>query len=75
MGLYANQCPSNKNGKRKKYDVARSITCVEEYSSQFETTFSMVSCFPSNTMSSVEWYVDSGASRHLNYAKSLFNRL
>ena len=27
----------------------------------------LVSCLFSNTMSSVGWYVDSGASRHMTY--------
>jgi hypothetical protein len=39
---------------------------------KFETTFSMVSCLSSNIMSSVGWYVDSGALRHMTYDKTLF---
>jgi hypothetical protein len=31
----------------------------------------VVSYLSSNTMSSVRWYVDSGASRHVTYDKSL----
>jgi hypothetical protein len=34
----------------------------------------MVSCLSSNIVSSVGWYVDSGASRHMTYDRSLFNR-
>jgi hypothetical protein len=36
---------------------------------------SLVSCLYSNTMSSVGWYVDSGALRHMKYDKSLFNEI
>jgi hypothetical protein len=57
--------------------VARSagtIAGVDELSSQLETTFSMVSCLSSNIVSSVGWYVDNGASRHMTYDKKLFNR-
>jgi hypothetical protein len=35
----------------------------------------MVSCLSSNIVSSVGWYVDSGASRHMTYDKKLFSRL
>jgi hypothetical protein len=35
----------------------------------------LVSCLSSNTMSSVGWYVDNGALRHMTYDRSLFNRI
>jgi hypothetical protein len=34
----------------------------------------MVSCVSSNTAFGIGWYVDSGASRHMTYKRSLFNR-
>jgi len=34
----------------------------------------LVSCLLSNIVSSVVWYVDSGASRHMTYGRSLFSR-
>jgi hypothetical protein len=34
----------------------------------------MVTSLSSNIVSSVGWYVDSGASRHMAYNKSLFNK-
>jgi hypothetical protein len=40
---------------------------VDEGLSQFEISLSMVSFLSSNTMLSVGWYVDSGASRHVTY--------
>jgi hypothetical protein len=42
--------------------------------SQLEIAFSMISCLSSNTASSVGWYVDSGASRHMTYDRKLFNK-
>jgi hypothetical protein len=47
-----------------KQVVAGTVAGVEEMTSQFETAFSMASCLSSNIVSSVGWYVDSGASRH-----------
>jgi hypothetical protein len=35
----------------------------------------MVSCLSFNTVSSVGWYVDSGALRHMTYDKTLFSGL
>lgn len=49
MGYYANQCSEKKKGKAK-HVAARTVAGVEEDSSQFETTFSIVSCLSSNTM-------------------------
>jgi hypothetical protein len=75
MGLYANQCLLKKKGKGAKQVAVGIVVGVEEDSSKFEVAFSMVSCFFSNIMFSVGWYVDSGASRHMTYDRSLFNRL
>jgi hypothetical protein len=35
----------------------------------------LVSCLSSNNMSSVGWYVDSGASGHMTYDRPLFYRI
>jgi len=66
MGHYASQSPEE--GKAKQGEIF-TTTGVDEGSSQFETAFSMASFLSSNTVSSVGWYVDSGASRHMTYDK------
>jgi hypothetical protein len=48
---------------------------VDELASKLETTFSMVSCLSTNTISGVGWYVDSGASKHMTFNKKAFNKL
>lgn len=73
MGHYASQCPKKK-GKARQV-AAGTVASVDEDSYPFEIAFSMVSCFSSNTMSSVRWYVDSGASRDMTYDITLFKRL
>jgi hypothetical protein len=55
--------------------VVGTVAGVEDINSQFETTFSLTSCFDSITMSSVGWYVDNGTSRHMKFDKSLFNKI
>jgi hypothetical protein len=35
----------------------------------------MVFCLSSNIIFSIGWYVNSGASRHMTYDRSLFSRL
>jgi hypothetical protein len=47
--------------------ATRIIVGVEDMNSQFDIVFSMTSCLSSNTMSSVGWYVDSGALSHMTY--------
>jgi hypothetical protein len=79
-GHYANQClEKKKKGKAKQQKIGcrecKYYSRVDELASQLETTFSMVSCLSSNTVSSVGWYVDSGASRHMTYDRKLFNKL
>jgi hypothetical protein len=51
------------------------VVGVDELTSQVEIAFSMVFCISSNIVSSVGWYVDSGALRHMTYEKKLFSRL
>jgi hypothetical protein len=41
--------------------IVDTITKMDELSCWFETPFSMVSSLSSNIVSSVGWYVDSGA--------------
>jgi len=48
--------------------------CVPIYC-QVDKTFAMVSFLSTNTVSSVGWYVESGASRHMTYGMSLFNMI
>jgi hypothetical protein len=53
MGHYNSQCPLKKKEKGDKQVVVGTVACVEEDPSQFETSFSMISCLSSNTMPSV----------------------
>jgi hypothetical protein len=62
-----------KKGKGMKHVATGIVTGVKEDSSQFETTFSMASWFSSNAMSSIGWYVDNVASRHMTCDNSLFD--
>jgi hypothetical protein len=77
-GHYANQCLEKKKGKAKKQrkDCRECRDCIglDELESKLETAFSMVSCLSTNTVSSVGWYVDSGASRHMTYDRKIFSR-
>ena len=43
--------------------------------SLFDTSFSMDSCLSTNIVSSVGWYVDNGASRHMTFNRPLFNKI
>ena len=40
-----------------------------------DTTFAMVSCLSTNTISVVGWYVDNGASRHVTLNISVLFKL
>ena len=51
------------------------VTRVDEMMSQFDTSFSMDSYLSTNIVSSVGWYVDNGASRHMTFNRSLFNKI
>ena len=73
LGHYVGQCLKNKKGEVKHVAIC-TVARVEEGSSQFETTFSMASGLSFNIVSSVEWNVDVGASRHITYDKDLFSR-
>jgi len=63
-----------KKENREKRVVARAIESINEDSSHFEAPFSIVSCYYSNIVSSVGWYVDSGDMRHMTYDRSLFSK-
>jgi hypothetical protein len=73
MGHYASECPLKK-GKGMKYVAVGTIAGVGEDHSQFETTFSMASCLSCNIVTSVGWYVDNRASRHMTYDRSSFSK-
>jgi hypothetical protein len=78
MGHYASQCPKKKKAKnkqQKQFAGSAEASKVDELASKLETTFSMVSCLSTNTISGVGWYVDNGASRHMTFNKKAFNRL
>jgi hypothetical protein len=72
QGHYAATCPERK--KRNKKNVAASAV-VDEFTSQFEQEFSLVAGLSSSTTSSVVWYIDSGASRHMTGVRSQFSEL
>jgi hypothetical protein len=47
---------------------------VEEFAKRFEEDFCLVACMSSSTVTDV-WYVDSGASCHMNGRKEFFSSL
>jgi hypothetical protein len=61
-----------KKGKDKQVATS-TLAGVDEGSSQFNIYISMVSYLSSNTISSVGYYVDNEASRHMTYDRKLFN--
>ena len=62
-------------GKERDMGFNGTILGVEEMNFQFETAFFMTSCLPSNTMSSVGWYVENGDLIHMTYGMSLVNNI
>jgi transposase InsO family protein len=72
QGHYAATCPERKKGNKK--NVAASVA-VGEFTAQFEQEFSLVAGSSSSTSSSVVWYIDSGASRHMTGVRSQFSEL
>jgi hypothetical protein len=77
-GHYASQGLDKKKGKGKQQQkqVATSAkTQMNELIAKFEKDFSMVSCLSTNTVPRNVWYVDSGASCHMTYARQLFSSL
>jgi hypothetical protein len=72
QGHYAATCPERKKGNKK--NVAASAA-VDEFTAQFEQEFSLVAGSSSSTSSSVVWYIDSGASRHMTGVRSQFSEL
>jgi hypothetical protein len=74
-GHYASQCPERKKGKGKSQQVEASAdTQVKEFVERLEKDFLLVSCL-SGTVSNGDWFVDSGASRHMARTQELFTRL
>jgi hypothetical protein len=70
---YASQCSEKKKGKAKQV-LDGTVARVNEGSSQYNTTFSMVLCLYPNTLSCVGWNMDSGASKHMTYDMKLSRR-
>ena len=68
-GYFATNCPQKKNNKH----VVGS-TAGEALALQFELDFSLIACLVSSVMGSV-WFLDSGASFHMNRDKYLFSDL
>jgi hypothetical protein len=67
-GHYTSQCPEKKKGKGKQQQqkqFARSVEAsrVDKSTTKLDTTFAMVSCLSTNTLSGILWYVECGALR------------
>jgi hypothetical protein len=73
-GHFTSQCPQRKKVKGKPQTVAVTVeTQFSELASKFENDCAFVSCLSTNTTPSGEWYLDSGASRHMIEARDLFS--
>ncbi len=68
---YATKCPQRKKGY-KKDQVAASAE-VDEFSSKFETEFSLIDGIigMANSVANSVWYNDSGASNHMTRNKDI----
>lgn len=80
VGHYASQCPKEKKGKGKQQQKqfigsAKASGRVYELASRLDTTFSIVLCLSTHTVSGAEWYMDSGASKDMIFNKKAFSRL
>jgi hypothetical protein len=75
IGYYTSKCPWKKNGKGVKHIAIGTIESVEDINTQFDTNFSMAPYLSSNIVSSVRWYMGSGAPRHMTYESSLFSNI
>jgi hypothetical protein len=77
----ASQCPEKKKGEGKQQQQkqfvrsAKASARVDELTSKLDATFSMVSRLSSNIVSSVGWYVENGASKHMIFNKKAFDEL
>ena len=69
LGHFATNCPLKKSKKKSSGGVVG-----EAFTFQFELDFSLIACMVSSMMGSV-WYLDSGASLHMNSKKELFSDL
>ena len=73
MGHYVVTCPEKKNKDRGK-NVAAS-TEIDSFASQFEREFSFIASLSFTVVSSsIVWFVDSGASRHMTVAREQFTQ-
>ena len=68
QGHFASQCPYRK--KKSNTQMVRSSK-VDEFNRNFDEEFCLKACMVSTTGSSI-WYIDSGASRHMNGHKRFF---
>lgn len=48
---------------------------MDKLTVRLDTTFTMVSCLSTNTVSGVEWYVGNGSSRQMTPNRSTFFKL
>jgi hypothetical protein len=48
---------------------------VDELAFRLEITFSIIWCLSTNTISSVGWYMDNGASKHMTFNKKVICKL
>jgi hypothetical protein len=76
-GHYSSQCLEKKGEgmqqQQVQFEGSFNGPCVDELKIRIDTTFALVLCLSTNTISSFGWYVDSGASRHMTYDINIFN--
>ena len=65
---FASQCPDRK--KKSNTQMVGSAE-VDEFNRNFDEEFCLIACMESTTGSSI-WYIDSGASSHMNGHKIFF---
>lgn len=72
MGHYATMCLERKNKGKKSTTTS---TEVQQFSSQFDQNFAFINSTSSRITTSVVWYIDNGASRHITGVRELFSEL
>ena len=68
-GHYTNNCP-----QKKKNNKVLGFASGENFPSQFELDFSLITCMVSSALGSV-WYLDSGSSFHMMGDREIFSDL
>jgi hypothetical protein len=74
LGHYVSQCPTKKKGNKKSQMAASNSAEVDDFAARFENDFSFIACLSSSASSGV-WYIDNGASSHMNEVHDYFSIL